>query len=60
LVHIHSYNEGVKKNTKVGKRGHIMSQKLENAIVTIVGAAFLSLSGWGVLALANAIYSFIN
>jgi len=37
-----------------------MSQKLENAIVTIVGAAFLSLSGWGVLALANAIYSFIN
>ncbi len=37
-----------------------MSKKTENAIVTLVGTAFLALSGWGVLALADAIYRVIN
>lgn len=37
-----------------------MSEKMENAIVTAVGSVLIFLSGWGFLAIADALYKVIN
>jgi len=37
-----------------------MSEKIENAVVTAVGACLIFISGWGFLALADALYRIIN
>ena len=39
---------------------YIMSERIENAIVAAVGACFIFFSGWGFLAIADAIYKVIN
>ena len=42
------------------ERRYKMDKRIENAVVTIVGAAFITLSGWGFLALADSLYRLIN
>lgn len=37
-----------------------MSERIENAIVAAVGACFIFFSGWGFLAIADALYKVIN
>ena len=39
---------------------YIMSERIENAVVTAVGACLIFLSGWGFLAIADALYKVIN
>ena len=57
---IYAYNKLIKKSTTVRKRGYIMSERIENAIVAAVGACFIFFSGWGFLAIADALYKVIN
>ena len=60
MVQTHAYNKLIKKSTRVRKRGYIMSERIENAVVTAVGACLIFLSGWGFLAIADALYKVIN
>ena len=60
MVHNIAYNELTKKEHEGAEMRYIMSERIENAIVAAVGACFIFFSGWGFLAIADAIYKVIN
>lgn len=57
---ISRYNKTVKKSTRCRKEVYIMSKKIENAIVTAVGAVMVWGSGWLVLYVGEVLSKLIN
>ncbi len=59
MVLVGLYNKTVKRNQRKNEV-HIMSKKIENALVTVVGAAVIWGSGWLILTVGDMLSRLVH